>query len=40
MWKTDVMKDTLEGWDKYLAEMTGDPKSDAEVPYDEVSPRL
>ena len=40
MWKTDVMKDTLEGWNRYVAEVTEDPKHDAEVPYDEVSPRL
>ena len=40
MWKTDVMKDTLEGWDKYVAGVTGDPKHDAEVPCDSISPRL
>lgn len=32
MWKTDVMKDTLEGWDKYVAEVAGD----ADLPYDKI----
>ena len=40
MWKTDVMKDTLDGWDRYVAEVAGDPKHDAEVLDDGISPRL